>query len=76
MEGGKVVLQPLANRSVMTTQTVSPSTAAALQQMGVQHLEALEHRDGYEEVPARIADQPFDFALVVAFARSAEAILE
>jgi hypothetical protein len=32
--------------------------------MGVQRREALEHRDGYEEVPSRIADQPFDFALV------------
>src|SRR6266700_2442462 len=44
--------------------------------MGVQRLEAFEHRDGYEEVPSRIANQPFDFALVVAFARSAEPILE
>src|SRR6266568_740485 len=38
--------------------------------MGVQRLEAFEHRDGYEEVPSRIANQP------VAFARSAEPILE
>src|SRR6202040_3309370 len=44
--------------------------------MGVQRLEAFEHWDGYEEVPSRIANQPFDFALVVAFARSAEPILE
>src|SRR5471030_1429422 len=44
--------------------------------MGVQRLEALERRDWYEEVPARIADQPFDFALVVAFARSAKPVLE
>src|SRR6266566_919833 len=44
--------------------------------MGVQRREALKHRDGYEEVPSRIADQPFDFALVIAFARSAEPILE
>src|SRR5215207_4255404 len=60
----------------MATQTISHATAAALQQIGVQRLEALEYRDWYEEVPARIADQPFDFALVVAFARSAEPILE
>ena len=44
--------------------------------MGVQRLEALEHRDWYEVVPSRIAHEPFDFALVVAFARSAETILE
>ena len=44
--------------------------------MRVQRLEALEHRDRHEEVPSCIADEPFDFALVVAFARSAEPILE
>src|SRR5271163_4217837 len=44
--------------------------------MRVQRLEALEHRDWHEEVPSRIADQPFDFALVVAFARPAEPVLE
>jgi hypothetical protein len=60
----------------MAAQTVSHSPAAAFQQMAVQRFEALEHRDWYEEVPSRIADQPFDFALVVAFARSAEPVLE
>src|SRR5215204_5316379 len=60
----------------MATQMVSHATAAALQQIGVQRLKALEHWDWNEEVPARIADQPFDFALVVTFARSAEPILE
>jgi hypothetical protein len=60
----------------MATQTVSPSAKAAFQQVGVQRLEALEHRDWYEEVPSRIADQPFNFALVVASARSAEPVLE
>ena len=59
----------------MATQTVSHSTATAFQKMGVQRVEALEHWDWYEEVPARIADQPLDFALVVAFAASAEPIL-
>jgi hypothetical protein len=44
--------------------------------MGVQRLEALEHRDWYEKGPPRIADEPFDFALVVAFARSAEPVIE
>src|SRR5271169_4076171 len=44
--------------------------------MRVQRLEALEHRDWHEEVPSRIADQRFDFALVIAFARPAEPVLE
>src|SRR6266700_1293723 len=66
----------VADRSVMAAQTVSHSTAAAFQQMGVQRRKALEHRDWYEEVPSRIADEPFDFALVVAFARPAEPVLE
>ena len=43
--------------------------------MGVQRIEALKCRDWYEEVASRIADQTFDFALVVAFAGSAEPIL-
>src|SRR3982074_687283 len=60
----------------MATQPVSHSAATAFQKMGVQRVEALEHWDWYEEVPARIADQPFDFALVIAFAGSAEPILE
>src|SRR5580704_17126088 len=76
LEGGKIALQPLPDRPMMAAQTVRHSMAAAFQQMGVQRLEALKHRDWYEEVPSRIADEPFDFALVVAFARSAEPVLE
>src|SRR5450759_4840396 len=76
LEGGKVALQPLADCPITATQTITHSTAAAFQQMVVQRLEALEHRDWYEEVASRIADEPFDFALVVAFARSAEPVLE
>src|ERR1700683_1141117 len=53
LQRGKVALQPLADRPVMTAQTVSHSTAAAFQQIGVQRLEALEHRDWYEEVASR-----------------------
>src|SRR3982074_234183 len=68
--------QPLTDRPAVAAQTVRHSTAAAFQQMGVQCLEALEHRDWYEVIPSRIADEPFDFALVVAFARPAESVLE
>src|SRR5665647_2876295 len=76
LEGGKVALQPLADCPITATQTITHSTAAAFQQIGVQRLEALEHLDWYEEVASRIADQPFDLALVVAFARPAEPVLE
>src|SRR5450755_3539066 len=76
LKGGKITLQPLADRPITAAQTVSHSTAAAFQQIGIQRLEALEHRNWYEEVAARIADQPFDLALVVAFARPAEPVLE
>jgi hypothetical protein len=63
LQRSKVALQPVADRPVMAAQTVGHPTAAAFQQMGVQRREALEHRDWYEEVPARIADKPFDFAV-------------
>jgi hypothetical protein len=43
LERGKFTLQPLADRPIMAAQTVSHSTAAKFQQMGVQRLEALEH---------------------------------
>src|SRR5664279_3478138 len=76
LEGGKVALQPLADCPITATQTIAHSTAAAFQQIGVQRLEALEHRDWYEEVTSRIANQSFDFTLVVAFARPTEPVLE
>jgi hypothetical protein len=56
LEGGKIALQPLADRPMMAAQTVRHSTAVAFQQMGVQRREALEHRDWYEVVPSRVAD--------------------
>src|SRR3979411_3540701 len=68
--------QPLTDRPAVAAQTVRHSTAAAFQQMGGPCREALEHRDWYEVIPSRIADEPFDFALVVAFARPAESVLE
>src|ERR1019366_701711 len=49
LEGRKAALQPLAYCPITATQTISHSTAAAFQQIGVQRLEALEHRDWYEE---------------------------
>src|ERR1700732_1008715 len=76
LEGGKVTRQPLTDRPAMAAQTVRHSTAAAFEQMGAKCLEALEHRDWYEVIPSRIADEPFDFSLVVAFARPAEPVLE
>ncbi len=41
LEGGKIALQPLADRPVMAAQAVCHPAAAAFQKMGVQCLEAL-----------------------------------
>ena len=49
---------------------------AAVHQIGIQRLEVSEHRDRHKEVPTRIADKPFDFALVVALAGAAKPVLE
>jgi hypothetical protein len=50
--------------------------AAAVQQLCIQLREAGNLRDRHQEVPAGIADQPFDLALVVALARPPEAVGE
>jgi hypothetical protein len=60
----------------MAAQAVRHPTAAAVQKVGVQRLEALENWNGDKEVPSRVTDQPLDFALVVAFARPIKMIPE
>src|SRR5271165_4236064 len=76
LERGKIALQSLGDRLVVAAQTVRHPTTAALHKIGVQRLEALENRNRNEEVPSGVADQPLDFAFVVAFARPTETILE
>ncbi len=68
LEGGQIALQTLADRLGVAAQAIAHALAAALQQMRVQRLEAVEHRDRHHEVAPRVADQPLDLALVVALA--------
>ena len=75
-QSGQIALQPLADGLVVATQAIAHALSAAVQKMGVQRREAVEHRDRHQEVAPRITDQPFDLALVVALARSAEPVLE
>src|SRR5271156_6800053 len=75
-QGVLVSHQPLTDGLIMTTQPVVQSTAAALQQLRVELSEAGRVRDRHHEVAPRIADQPFDLALVVALAWPAEAVGE
>src|ERR1035441_10529277 len=60
----------------MTTQPVAQSAPAAFQQAGVELGEAGRMRDRHHEVAPRVTDQPFNLALVVAFARPPEAVGE
>ena len=60
----------------MPTGAVALPGPAALRQHGVQLLEARRRRDRRHEVGARVFDQPLDLALVVALARTAEAVAE
>ena len=75
-QGGPISHQPLADGLIMTTQPVAQSAPAALQQLRVELSEAGRVRDRHHEVAPRVADQPFDLALVVALARPPEAVGE
>src|SRR5579862_7139932 len=44
--------------------------------MGVEGLEALEHRDRDQEVAPRVTDKAFDLAFVIAFAGPTEPVFE
>src|SRR5208337_5328057 len=72
----QVALQTLADRLIMASQAIVHATAAALQQVVVESFEAVEHRDRHQEIAPRKANEPLDFAFVVAPARPAEAVLE
>src|SRR5581483_4974714 len=73
---GQVALQTLADCLGMAAQALAHALAAAVGEMRVERLEAFERRHRHHEVAACEADQPLDLALVVAFARPAEAVLE
>ena len=54
---------------------VHPLQATPLQ-VGIQCGEALEGRDGHQEVPAHEAHHPLDPSLVIAFGGTAEPVIE
>src|SRR5438552_16881748 len=60
----------------MAAQAVVHAPAAALEQMRIECLEAGKCWHRHHEVPARIADQPFDLAFVIALAGPAKSILK
>jgi hypothetical protein len=76
LECGKVAIQTLADRLIMTAQAIVHAAAATFQQVDVERFEAVEHRDRHQEVASRKADKPLDFTLVIGPARPAEAVLE
>src|ERR1700682_615489 len=75
-QGGLVSHQPFADGLIMTTQPVAQPAPAVLQQLGVEFREAGCPWDRHHEVAPRVADQPFNLALVVALARTPEAVGE
>jgi hypothetical protein len=60
----------------VTAQPVVQSAPAVLQQLRVELGEAGRVRDRQHEVAPRVADQTFNLAFVVAFARPPEAVGE
>ena len=75
-KGSQITLQPLADCLPVSAQAIAHARSAAIQKMGIERLEAVKHRKRHQEVPPRVADQPFHLALVIASARAAEAVLE
>ena len=75
-QGSEIAFQSLADRLGMPTQPLGEPLAAALCQISVERLEAVERRYRHHEVPTRKADEPLDLPLVVALARTPELILE
>src|SRR5712671_305892 len=68
--------QPFADRLVVTAQAIPEPALTTLEQLLIQRHQADRPRYRHQQVPADPADQPLDFALVVAFARPAEPIVK
>ena len=71
-----IALQAFADRLAMATQLFRPSLAAARFKMRVQVVEVPEPWHRHQEVPAAIADDALNLALVVTLARATKPILE
>src|SRR5215212_4138458 len=76
LQGGKIPLQALADALSVTAELAGQTAKAALLEVGVQGGKAGEGRDRHQKVAPGVADQTLDLTLVVAFARSAEAVEE
>src|SRR5689334_14945878 len=68
--------QPFADRLVVTAQPIPEPAPTTLEQLLVQRHQADRPRYRHQQVPADPADQPLDFALVVAFAGPAEPVVK
>jgi len=60
----------------VTAEPIFEPSEAMRFQMGIEGVEALERRDGNQEVPTCIPHQTFHLALVVPFGWTAELVLE
>jgi hypothetical protein len=60
--------QPFADRLVVSAQPIPEPAPTTLEQLLVQRYQADRSRHRHQQVPADPADQPLDFAFVVAFA--------
>ena len=72
----QVPLHALADGLIVAPQLSVHSHQAALLQVGIQGVKALEGRHEYQEVAAHVAHHPFHLPLVIALARTAEPVLE
>src|SRR5947209_7798639 len=68
--------QPFADRLVVTAQPIPEPAPTTLEQLLVQRYQAHRPRHRHQQVPADPADQPLDFAFVVAFAGPPEPIVK
>ena len=75
-QGFQVPLHALADGLIVSSQHGVHPCQAALLQVGIQGVKALEGRHGYQEVAAHVAHHPFHLPLVIALAMTAEPVLE
>lgn len=75
-ERGNIALHAFGDGFGLTAQSGLLALDAAVEQLGIQGIKGIGNRQRHHEVPAAVADQSFDIALVVAFGRPPEFIVE
>ena len=75
-QGFQFPLHPLADGLIVASQLSVHPCQAALLQVGIQGVKALEGRHRYQEVASHVAHHPLHLPLVIALARSPEPVLE